>query len=68
MMDLSGSIVAIVTPFDSDGSLDMDAFVSLLNWHIESGTSAIVVAGSTGESGSLTAGEKDRLISQRSKR
>ncbi|GJM10789.1 MAG: 4-hydroxy-tetrahydrodipicolinate synthase [Lysobacteraceae bacterium] len=62
MMDLSGSIVAIVTPFDSTGELDMDAYVSLLDWHVDSGTAAIVVAGSTGESGSLSAGEKDRLI------
>lgn len=61
-MDLTGSIVAIVTPFDLDGRLDMDAYVSLLNWQVDQGTSAIVVGGSTGESGSLSAGEKDTLL------
>ena len=56
-MELSGSIVAIVTPFGADGALDLPRFERLVEWHIAAGTSAIVVAGTTGESTALTATE-----------
>ena len=50
----SGSLVAIVTPMRSDGSIDLDAWGRLIDWHIESGSSGIVVGGTTGESATLT--------------
>jgi 4-hydroxy-tetrahydrodipicolinate synthase len=56
----SGSLVAIVTPF-RDGELDLDAFADLCAWHVEQGTSGIVVAGTTGESATLHAEEKGIL-------
>ncbi len=47
---LTGSIVAIVTPMHEDGSLDLERFGQLLDWHIAQGTRGIVVVGTTGES------------------
>ncbi|RDX37474.1 4-hydroxy-tetrahydrodipicolinate synthase [Kangiella sp. HD9-110m-PIT-SAG07] len=50
----SGSIVAIVTPMTDEGQLDLAALRQLVGWHIEQGTSGIVVMGTTGESGTVT--------------
>ena len=50
----SGSLVAIVTPMRDDGSIDYAAWADLLDWHIGSGTSGVVVGGTTGESATLT--------------
>jgi 4-hydroxy-tetrahydrodipicolinate synthase len=51
---LSGSLVAIVTPMRGDGSIDHNAWERLIDWHIESGTTGLVVGGTTGESATLT--------------
>ena len=48
----SGSIVALVTPF-KDGKVDYEKLVELVEFHIESGTDAIVPCGTTGESPTL---------------
>lgn len=53
----SGSLVAIVTPMRADGSIDPAAWARLIDWHIESGTSGLVVGGTTGESATLTDSE-----------
>ena len=53
----SGSLVAIVTPMRGDGSIDHAAWARLIDWHIESGTSGLVVGGTTGESATLTDAE-----------
>ena len=50
----SGSIVALVTPFDEHEQIDFAQVASLIDWHISQGTSAIVIAGTTGESATLT--------------
>ena len=50
MTRLQGSLVAIVTPMQEDGTLDLEAFRRLLDWHIKEGTDGIVVVGTTGES------------------
>jgi len=55
-----GSLVAIVTPFH-DGKVDVEAFEALVEWHIESGTNGIVVAGTTGEAPTLHIEEKELL-------
>lgn len=57
----SGSLVAVITPMRHDGSLDADAWDRLIEFHIEQGTSGIVVGGTTGESTALTDEELDRL-------
>lgn len=45
-----GSLVAIVTPMNIDGSLDLERFRSLIDFHIDQQTDGIVVVGTTGES------------------
>jgi 4-hydroxy-tetrahydrodipicolinate synthase len=59
---IKGSIVAIVTPMNADGSLDLSAFRSLIDFHIEQGTDAIVVAGTSGESPTVDVNEHELLI------
>ncbi len=62
MAVLSGSVVAIVTPMHEDGSLDLDAFRKLVDWHISEGTDGIVVVGTTGESPTVDCDEHHLLI------
>lgn len=59
---IQGSIVAIVTPMLADGEIDYLAYDRLIDWHIENGTDAIVVAGTTGESPTLSEQEHCDLI------
>ena len=59
---LTGSLVAIVTPMKSGGALDLQALERLIDWHIASGTSGIVVVGTTGESPTVDVDEHCRLI------
>ena len=61
-MMLVGSIVALVTPMQSDHQIDYVALKRLINWHIESGTDGIVLGGTTGESVTLTSDEYTILI------
>ncbi|MFW5662790.1 MAG: 4-hydroxy-tetrahydrodipicolinate synthase, partial [Bacteroidota bacterium] len=61
---LRGTITAIVTPFKEDLSIDFDALKGLIDFQIDNGVDAIVVAGSTGESATLTPKEKMSLIIQ----
>jgi len=61
--ELGGSMVAIVSPF-RDGAIDMAAFEALVAWHLEEGTSGIVVAGTTGEAATLH-GEERELLSRK---
>lgn len=58
----SGSIVALVTPMNEDGSLDLGALDALVDWHVEAGTSAIAPVGTTGESPTVTMAENCALI------
>jgi 4-hydroxy-tetrahydrodipicolinate synthase len=60
----AGSLVAIVTPMRSDGGLDFSAWSRLLEFHLESGTSGIVVAGTTGESACLSDAELNELTAR----
>jgi len=60
----SGSMVAIVTPMQADGTLDRDSLNKLIEWHIDSGTDAIVAVGTTGESATLTVKEHCGVIRQ----
>jgi 4-hydroxy-tetrahydrodipicolinate synthase len=58
----AGSLVALVTPMQPDGSIDFDAWTRLLEFQISNGTSGIVVAGSTGESAAVTDAELGELL------
>lgn len=57
-----GSMVALVTPMRADGALDLDALGRLVELHVDGGTDAIVIAGTTGESPCLSAAELSTLI------
>lgn len=61
-MDIRGSICALVTPFAADGALDLAAFGRLIDYQIDGGTQALVVAGSTGEAHMLEPDEFDQLL------
>jgi len=58
----SGSLVAIATPMQADGALDFTGWSRLIDWHLESATSGIVVGGTTGESATLTDDELLALV------
>jgi len=58
---LFGSICALATPFRAD-ALDLDAFAALVDYQLDAGTQALVVAGSTGEAHALDQAEYDRLL------
>jgi len=59
---IKGSIVAIVTPMHADGSLDFEGLNQLIDWHIAEGTNSIVIAGTTGESATVSVDEHCALI------
>ncbi len=61
---IKGSIVAIVTPMHEDGSLDLPSFRALIDFHVEQGTDAIVVVGTTGESPTVDVEEHEMLIAE----
>ena len=54
MKKITGSIVALVTPFNADGSVDVVRLRELVDWHIENKTDAILALGTTGETASTT--------------
>ena len=57
-----GSLVAVVTPMHDDGSLDLDSYRRLIDWHVDEGTAAIVAVGTTGESPTVDVTEHCDLI------
>jgi 4-hydroxy-tetrahydrodipicolinate synthase len=60
-MSIGGILTAMVTPFDRQGRLDEDAAVRLMHHLLENGSDGLVLAGTTGESPTLTDEEKIRL-------
>lgn len=59
---IQGSIVALITPMFADGKIDWAALESLIEWHVDSGTSGIVAVGTSGESPTLSVDEHLRVI------
>lgn len=59
---LKGSLVAICTPMHEDGSLDLDGFRALIDWHVREGSDGLVVVGTTGESATVDFDEHCLLI------
>jgi 4-hydroxy-tetrahydrodipicolinate synthase len=64
---LTGSFVALITPFNQDGSVDFGAFRTLLKFHEDHGTSAVLIMGSTGEVSMLSPEERREIIAQTAK-
>ena len=60
----SGSITALVTPMDPDGSINYEDLSRLIDFQIAEGTEALVIAGTTGESATLNRGEHVELIAR----
>ncbi|MFM6985683.1 MAG: 4-hydroxy-tetrahydrodipicolinate synthase [Hydrogenophaga sp.] len=62
MNTITGSIVALVTPFHPDGSVDYPSLRQLIDWHIAEGTDCIGVVGTTGESPTVSVEEHCEII------
>lgn len=62
-----GTGVALVTPFNSDLSVDHQALANIVNYNIENGTEYLVICGTTGESVTLTKQEKQDVVKTISK-
>lgn len=62
MTKFIGTGVALITPFNSDLSIDFEALERLVEYNIENGTEYLVISGTTGESVTVTAEEKKQLI------
>ncbi len=67
MLTLSGSIPALVTPFDGDG-VDYDALDAIIDWQIAEGSSGLVPVGTTGESPTLSHDEHKLVVERVVKR
>ncbi|MCP3687822.1 MAG: 4-hydroxy-tetrahydrodipicolinate synthase, partial [Gammaproteobacteria bacterium] len=59
---LRGSLVALVTPMLSDGAVDYAQLEPLIDFHVEQGSNALVIAGTTGESATLSHSEHRELL------
>jgi 4-hydroxy-tetrahydrodipicolinate synthase len=59
---LTGSMVAVMTPMDADGAVNYRQFAQLIDFHVDSGTQVLVVAGTTGESATLDHEEHVEVI------
>lgn len=62
MLSIKGSIVALITPFNADGSVDYVRLKELVDWHIAEGTDGIVALGTTAETPTLTADECHKIV------
>ncbi len=62
MKPIVGSIVALVTPMQADGSVDYDTLRRLIDWHVAEGTDCIGVVGTTGESPTVSVEEHCEII------
>jgi 4-hydroxy-tetrahydrodipicolinate synthase len=62
MTPITGSIVALATPFQDGGSVDYPALRKLIDWHIAEGTDCVCVVGTTGESPTVTVQEHQEII------
>jgi len=58
----SGSLVALITPFDENNRIDEQGIKKLVEFHITNGTNAIVPCGTTGESPTLSHEEHKKVI------
>jgi 4-hydroxy-tetrahydrodipicolinate synthase len=61
---IEGSFVALITPFNKDGSVDYEGFRTLLDFQEENGTRAVLIMGSTGEVSMLSPEERHRIITE----
>lgn len=61
---IEGSFVALITPFNADGSVDYGGFETLLDFQRSNGTSAVLIMGSTGEVSMLSPEERREIVTR----
>ncbi len=66
-MKIEGSFVAMITPFNQDGTTDFAAFRELLKFQEDNGTKAVLIMGSTGEVSMLSQAERHAIIVETAK-
>ncbi len=66
-MKIEGSFVALITPFNKDGSVDFEGFRTLLKFQEDNGTAAVLLMGSTGEVSMLSQQERQQIIVETAK-
>ena len=59
---IKGSIVALITPFNEDGSINYSRLRELIDWHIENKTDAILVLGTTAETPTFSMQEEEEIV------
>lgn len=59
--NLKGSIVALITPFHEDGSVNFEKLAQLVDFHLENGTDGLLILGTTGESSAMSHEEDDAV-------
>ncbi|MEO1103706.1 MAG: dihydrodipicolinate synthase family protein [Pseudomonadota bacterium] len=59
-----GSFVALITPMNEDGSVDYEGFRTLIDWHAQNGTRALLIMGSTGEVSMLSPQERREIVAR----
>jgi 4-hydroxy-tetrahydrodipicolinate synthase len=64
---IEGSFVALITPFNKDGTVDFGAFRTLVRFQEDHGTRAVLIMGSTGETSMLSPEEKKAVIVETAK-
>ncbi|MCI5898126.1 MAG: 4-hydroxy-tetrahydrodipicolinate synthase [Anaerovoracaceae bacterium] len=62
MFNVKGSIVALITPFNEDGSVNFEKLGELIEWHIANKTDGIVLLGTTSESPTMTHEEDEAIV------
>ena len=58
----TGSMVALATPMHPDGSIDYQSLEALIDWHVQEGTDALVIVGTSGESPTVSVDEHAEII------
>ncbi len=66
--NITGSIVALITPFHEDGSVNFEKLGELIDFHLENRTDAILILGTTGESSTMSHEEDDAVCEYTVKR
>ena len=61
---IEGSFVAVITPFNKDGSVDFEGFRTLVDFHESNGASAVLIMGSTGEVSMLSPEERRQIVTE----
>ncbi len=62
MIKIEGSIVALITPFNEDGSVNLDKLGELVEFHVKNHTDALCILGTTGEASTMEFSEEEKIV------